>query len=87
MNISYDVTSRAKLKYIISCLSFGFKDNFIGRGCLMIDMQQSEKKSFAILVLYKLYFTAHVALLSRVFFPYTVTHPHISVSKSLNLIK
>ena len=29
MSISYDVTSCAKLKCIVSCLTFGTEDNFI----------------------------------------------------------
>ena len=29
MNISYDVTSCAKLKCIVSCLNFGFEDNLL----------------------------------------------------------
>ena len=29
MSISYDVTSCAKLKCIVSCLNFGIEDNFI----------------------------------------------------------
>ena len=41
MSISYDVTSCAKLKYIVSCLNFGFEDNFIDGECLMIDMKHA----------------------------------------------
>ena len=41
MNISYDVTSCAKLKCIVSCLNFGFEANFIDRECLITDMKQA----------------------------------------------
>ena len=43
MSISYDVTSCAKLKCIVSCFNFGFEDNFIDRKCLTIDMEQAVK--------------------------------------------
>ena len=43
MSISYDVTSCAKLKCIISCLNFGIEDNFIDGECLMIDMKHAVK--------------------------------------------
>ena len=33
MSISYDVTSCAKLKCIVSCLNFGIEDNFIDGEC------------------------------------------------------
>ena len=41
MSISYDVTSCAKLKCIVSCLNFGIEDNFIDGECLMIDMKHA----------------------------------------------
>ena len=41
MIISYDVTSCAKLKCIVSCLNFGIEDNFIDVECLMIDMKHA----------------------------------------------
>ena len=41
MSISYDVTSCVKLKCIVSCLNFGFEDDFVERECLMIDMKQA----------------------------------------------
>ena len=54
MIISNDVTSYAKLKYMVSCLNFGFEDNFIDRECLMIDMKQAVNIiEFAMLFMYK----------------------------------
>ena len=41
MSISYDVTSCAKLKCIVSCLNLGFEDNSIDAECLMIDMKHA----------------------------------------------
>ena len=41
MSISYDVTSCAKFKCIVSCLNFGIEDSFIDGECLMIDMKQA----------------------------------------------
>ena len=41
MSISYDVTSCAKFKCILSCLNFGIEDNFIDGECLMIDMKHA----------------------------------------------
>ena len=41
MSISYDVTSCAKFKCIVSCLNFGIEDNFIDEECLMIDMKHA----------------------------------------------
>ena len=41
MSISYDVTSCAKLKCTVSCLNFGFEDNFIDRECLTTAMEQA----------------------------------------------
>ena len=41
MSISYDDTSCAKLKCIVSCLNFGIEDNFIDGECLMIDMKHA----------------------------------------------
>ena len=41
MSISYDVTSCAKLKCIVSCFNFGIEENFIDGECLMIDMKHA----------------------------------------------
>ena len=41
MSISYDVTSCAKLKCVVSFLNFGIEDNFIDGECLMIDMKHA----------------------------------------------
>ena len=41
MSVSYDVTSCAKLKCIVSCLNFGIEDNFIDGECLMIDIKHA----------------------------------------------
>ena len=41
MIISYDVTSCAKLKCIVSCLNFAIEDNFIDGECLMIHMKHA----------------------------------------------
>ena len=41
MSISYDVTSCAKLKCIVSCLNFGIEDNSIDGECLMIDIKHA----------------------------------------------
>ena len=41
MSISYDVTSCAKLKCIVSCLNFGIEENFIDGECLMIYMKHA----------------------------------------------
>ena len=41
MSLCYDVTSCAKLKYIVSFLNFGFDDNLMGSECLMIDMKHA----------------------------------------------
>ena len=41
MSISYDVTSCAQLKCFVTCLNFGFEDNFIDGECLMIDMKHA----------------------------------------------
>ena len=41
MSTSYDVTSCAKLKCIVSCLNFGIEDNFTDGECLMIDMKHA----------------------------------------------
>ena len=41
MSISYDVTSCAQLKCIVSCLNFGFEDIFIDGECLMIHMKHA----------------------------------------------
>ena len=41
MSISYDVTSCAELKCIVSFLNFGIEDIFIDGECLMIDMKHA----------------------------------------------
>ena len=74
MSISYDVTSCAKLKCIVSCFNFGFEDNFIDRECLTIDMEQAKYNLirhvffclFVCFFLHKSSFTAPYGLLSRV---------------------
>ena len=40
-SISYEVTSCAKLKCIVSCLNFVFDDNFVDRKYLMIGLKQA----------------------------------------------
>ena len=57
------------MKCRVSCLNFGFENNFIDRECLTIDMKPSSEYSLiahAFFVLYKESVTAHYALLSKV---------------------
>ena len=44
MSISYDVTSCAKLKCIVSCLKFGIGDNFIDGG--MVDDRYETRSEY-----------------------------------------
>ena len=78
MSISYDVTSCAQLKCIVSCLNFGFEDIFIDGECLMIHMNHAVNTIY-----FAMFFSVmnnvlqHIMLFCRwPNFPHTLTHIH-----------
>ena len=78
MIISYDVTSCAKLKCIVSCLNFGIEDNFIDGECLMIRRYKTRSEYNLIR---HVFFSVMNNLLQHIMlfcqwpnFPHTLTH-------------